>query len=129
MNGIGGKVTTYTDELKSKVIADIVLGTTSLKAIAKKHDIPYGTIRTWSSRLNKNVSLIETEKKQDIGDLLLQVLQLNLNAQMAQMEVFANVEWLEKQSANELAILHGVLNDKAVRLIEAFKNGHNSTRD
>jgi transposase-like protein len=114
---------TYTDELKANVISDILIGTMTLKEVSEKHSVPYGTVRSWSSRVS-NSGLVATEKKPEIGDLLLQVLQLNLNAQMAQMDKFSDPDWLDRQNAHDLAILHGVLNDKAVRLIEAFKNGN-----
>ena len=47
-----------------------------------------------------------------------------LIAQTAQLQVLGDPDWLRQQPAAELAVLHGVLNDKAVRLLYAL-----STRD
>lgn len=115
----------YTDKLKAKVIADILLHAGSLQEIAAKHNVPDATIRTWNSRLVKHseVAQIETDEtqvKQRIGDHLLTILNANLKAQLAQLETFANREWLEKQNAKDIGILHGILQDKAVMLIGAF---------
>ena len=36
---------------------------------------------------------------------------------------FGDPEWLKKQSAGELAVLHGVAVDKGIRLLEALEAG------
>ena len=66
-----------------------------------------------------------TEKESEIGDLLIAYLRANLAALKAQAEVFTDKTWLSEQGASEAAILHGVMTDKAVRLIEAF-SAHDS---
>lgn len=59
-------------------------------------------------------------KKEAIGDLLVQYLETNLRTLKAQSEVFADPEWLKEQSASEATMLHGVITDKTVRLLEAM---------
>lgn len=115
----------YTNEFKAQVVADILLAALSLKQIASKHNIPHATVRTWNSRLVKHSELAqvetdETQVKKQIGDYLLEILNANLEAQVAQLKVFADEKWLKQQSASEIGILHGILNDKAGRLIGAF---------
>ena len=122
---------TYTDELKAQVIADLLIGTATIKQIADKHNVPYSTVTTWNNRLVKNseMAVIETDEtqiKKRIGDLLLEILEVNLETQIAQLRHFADKEWLMKQSASEIGILHGIQVDKAVRMISIFKDG-NST--
>ena len=62
-------------------------------------------------------------KKEAIGDLLVQYLETNLKTLKAQSDVFADPEWIRQQDASEMAILHSVLTDKTVRLLEALGPG------
>jgi hypothetical protein len=40
----------------------------------------------------------------------------------AQQIFFRNPEWLAKQPASDLAVLHGVSADKVIRILEAAEN-------
>jgi hypothetical protein len=59
----------------------------------------------------------------DLDALLTNLLRENLLTLAAQQEFFRNEDWLRKQSAADLAILHGVSTDKALRLLEAYRPG------
>ena len=123
-------MTNYTEEFKAQVIADILLGTSSLKQISEKHNIPYNTVLTWNSRIVKHselaiIEMDEMEVKKHIGDYLLEILQSNLDAQVAQLKVFADEEWLKRQSAQEIGVLHGILHDKASRMIGLLRDANN----
>ena len=41
----------------------------------------------------------------------------------AQHAVFREVEWLRQQDASSLGVLHGILVDKLIRLLEALEAG------
>jgi hypothetical protein len=43
-----------------------------------------------------------------------------------QAEAFSDKQWLAKQDASDVAVLHGVMTDKAVRLLEAMSAGDDS---
>ena len=60
-----------------------------------------------------------------IGDLLLGYLGDLIGMLRKQLVVFGDTEWLKKQSAGEMAVLHGVCVDKTVRLLEALEAGGN----
>lgn len=117
--------TKVSNEVKAAVLADlVVLGPA---AVAAKHGINPNTVRRWKSE--NNVTSIATiidrsVKKEQIGALLLEYLEANLNALIAQAYVTADPNYIIKQSAENLAILHGVLGDKGLRLLEAFHAGH-----
>jgi len=110
----------YDDNTRAAVMAAL-LGGQSISSVASEYKIPRGTVATWSSKLPKNQTVSNT-KKEEIGDLLLEYLGANLKALRIQVEQFASVEWLNKQNAADVAVLHGVMTDKAVRLLEAFSN-------
>lgn len=110
----------YSSETKAAVLAALMEGQ-SITKVAKEYDIPKGTVSSWKKR-NANIA---TQKK-EVGELLVKYLETNLEALQAQAEAFKNTEWLKKQTASDAAVLHGVMTDKAVRLLEALSNAPNN---
>jgi transposase-like protein len=105
----------YSDETKAAVMAALLTGQ-SVSQVAREYDIPKGTVSSWKNRG------VATQKSNtpEIGELILEYLQANLTALQAQARQFADPKWLEKQDASSVAVLHGVMTDKAIRLIEAM---------
>ena len=94
----------------------------SVSSVAKEYKIPKGTASNWKRKAQAEADGVQPDRtqKKEIGDLLVEYLQANLKALRAQAEVFTDAEWLKSQDAASAATLHGVMTDKAVRLIEAF---------
>ena len=107
----------YSDAEKAAAMAALMAGQ-SLDAVAREYKIPKTTLHNW--RRPRRSQVFGTEKESEIGDLLIDYLRANLAALRAQAEVFTDKVWLTEQGASEAAILHGVMTDKAIRLIEAF---------
>lgn len=107
----------YTDEAKAAALADLVL--IGPGAASAKYGIPAGTLRSWQSHANP----VATLKKDHIGALVATYLEANLQALTAQAYVASDPEYINKQPAESLAILHGVMADKSVRLLEALHAG------
>jgi transposase-like protein len=112
----------YSDTEKAAAMAALMAGQ-SLDAVSREYQIPKTTLHNW--RRPRRSQTFGTEKESEIGDLLIAYLRANLAALKAQAEVFTDKTWLSEQGASEAAILHGVMTDKAVRLIEAF-SAHDS---
>lgn len=113
---------TYKDETKAAVMAALLQGQ-SVTSVAKEYEIPKGTVSGWKKKAEEAApEQIATQKEQatEIGQLLIDYLRANLTALKVQAEKFQNKAWLHKQSAAEVATLHGVMTDKAVRLLEAL---------
>lgn len=108
--------TSYSDEMKAAVLAALMAGQ-SVSEVAREYHLPKGTVSAWKKRMT--VAENATQKK-EIGELLVEYLKRNLITLKVQAEVFADKAWLKKQPAGELAVLHGVLTDKAVRLLDAL---------
>ena len=108
--------TNYSDETKAAVMSALLAGQ-SISQVAKEYNIPKGTVSYWKNNLGGREN--PTQKK-EIGDLLIDYLRTTLEALKAQAEHFKDVKWLRKQSAESAAVLHGVMTDKAIRLIEAL---------
>jgi transposase-like protein len=121
MAGNGNGRTEYSDEIKAACMAALIAGQ-SIAEIAREYNIPEGTVACWRSRANGSVaSVASPETKTAIGDLLLDYLRTALVSLKAQAVVASDPAWLMKQPASELAVLHGVMTDKAVRLLDALQ--------
>jgi len=114
------KQRSYTAETKAAVLASLLQGQ-SVSSVAEEYNIPRGTVAVWKSKESSTAN-ISIEKKQQIGEFLLAYLEANLKALRVQVEQFSDKEWLREQNASDAAVLHGVMTDKAIRLLEAFSN-------
>lgn len=116
----------YSDDIKAQALAALLAGQ-SFSEVARAMGVPIGTLKSWKQR---NADMLQgavavdastaTTKKERIGALLLDYAVVTLETLKAQQVVFRDVEWLKKQSAAEVATLHGVSFDKVVRLLEAL---------
>lgn len=111
----------YSPETKAAVMSALMAGQ-ALTKVAEEWNIPEGTIRSWKSRQynGESVAIVATEKKEEVGELLVSYLQANLDTLRKQSEFFGDKEWLQKQDASAVAVLHGVVADKTIRLLEAM---------
>lgn len=107
----------YTDETKGAVMAALLAGQ-SVSSVARDYEIPKGTVAYW----NATVQRIPTQKGDvaDIGEQLLAYVRAALDTLRKQMSVFGDETWLKRQTASEVAVLHGVLADKTIRLLEGL---------
>lgn len=111
----------YSPEVKAAVMAALMTGQ-SVSSVAKEYSIPKGTVSGWKEVTESlgGSEGVATQKRELIGDLLFEYLVANLKSIKLQVEHFGDKKWLERQSADALAVLHGVTVDKAVRLLEAL---------
>jgi hypothetical protein len=110
------------DHLKAQALAALIAGQ-SYAQVSAMFGIPTGTLKTWRHRERHDdgvVSVVETTKRERIGALMIDYLETTLETLKAQQVVFRDETWLKRQSASEVAILHGVTVDKAVRLLEGL---------
>lgn len=112
---------TYSAETKAAAMAALLAGQ-AVNAVAAEFQLPEGTVKAWRHRMKgaATETVVATEKREEIGTLLIDYLHANLSTLRAQQIVFADADWLKKQDAGELAVLHGVMTDKAIRLLEAL---------
>lgn len=112
---------THSPETKAAAMAALLQGQ-SINEVARDYKLPRGTVSKWAAAVRKDggASIAGSTKKEEIGDLLTAYLAANLAALASQARAFSDADWLARQNAADLAVLHGVMTDKAVRLIEAF---------
>jgi transposase-like protein len=114
-------MTDYSDDIKARCLAALLAGQTATQ-VAATFGVPVGTLRSWKSRHREGgpVATVAMEKRERIGTLLLEYLEEGLTTLREQVKVFRDPDWLKKQPASELAVLHGVVADKQIRLLEAL---------
>ena len=105
----------YKPEQKAAVLSALLEGQ-ALSKVAKDYKIPYSTVRHW----REDQAAGKFADKAAVGDLLLEYLATNLETLRKQADFFGDRDWLRKQDASELAVLHGVMSDKAIRILEAY---------
>lgn len=84
--------------------------------MASEYSLPSSTVSRWRAQARR-----EAGRSDDVGELLLGYLTENLRTLRAQVETFRDPDWLKTQQADAAAVLHGVLTDKAIRLLEALE--------
>jgi transposase-like protein len=114
-------MTEYADHIKAQALAALLAGQ-SFSEVARAFNVPIGTLKSWKSRLRggESVAAVATETRERIGALLLEYLETTLETLKAQQVVFRDETWLLKQSAAEVAVLHGTTIDKTIRLLEGL---------
>lgn len=106
-------------ELKAAVLAALLIGQ-SVDAVAEEYSLPADTVRNWSREAKTAAQLLATEKGGlDIGERIAHYLDKSLETLAVQVEHFRDREWLGRQDAADAAVLHGVLVDKVVRILQA----------
>ena len=107
-------------ELKAAVLAALMTGQ-SVDAVADQYSVPRGTVLDWKRQAKLATEVVRTEKDggSDIVALIDRYLVRNLETVTAQAEFFSDPGWLAKANAADAAVLHGVLVDKAVRILQA----------
>ena len=108
----------HSPETRAAVMAALMEGQ-SLTQVAKEYKLPKTTVSNWK-REAAAATQVPNEKRARITELLTGYLEDNLAALRAQAKVMGDPEWVRKQDANEVAVMHGIMTDKAVRLLEAM---------
>lgn len=116
-------MTEYSEQIKAQALAALLTGQ-SFSEVSRALGIPVGTLKSWKSRsvdvLDAPDATGATTKRERIGTLILEYVEEGLTTLREQVKVFRDADWLKQQSASEIAILHGVIADKQIRLLEAL---------
>lgn len=107
------------DEIQAQVMASLLAGQ-GVNEIAEQYNLPESTVREWRSTLTpEQFAEIRAKKGERVESLLFGYLCQVLQTLKAQAEVASEREYILEQPAGELAVLHGVMADKGIRLLEA----------
>jgi DNA-binding IclR family transcriptional regulator len=109
------------ESVKAQVIAALLSGQ-GVNEIARNYNLPKATVSRLKNTLTSDqLEQVGTEKKERIGELIAGYLTTALTTLQVQAVHARDKAWLEKQSAENLAVLHGVIADKSIRILEAIE--------
>ena len=104
-------------EIRAACMSALLAGS-GVSEVARQYDLPSSTVSRWRANARRDAGLSD-----DIGELLLGYLAENLATLQAQAVCFRDPEWLREQPAGEAGVLHGILCDKSIRLLETLSGG------
>jgi transposase-like protein len=107
-------------ELKAQCIALLLQGQVP-SAIEKTTGVSKWTIYKWKREGDVSQALkdMQEERRAEIEGLMFEYVTTGLRSLRKQAEVMGEDDWIRKQNAEGLAIVHGVAFDKVVRVLEA----------
>lgn len=108
----------HSDETKAAVLAALLAGQ-GIADTAGTYHLPESTVRQWAKELGPQFAEVRAKKAHDFDALIADYLEEVLVTLAVQVRHFRDVGWLQKQPASEAAVLHGVLTDKAIRILSA----------
>ena len=119
----------HSEETRQSVIAALLTGQ-GVNEVARAYKLPKATVSRIKNELTPQVlEQIGTQKRDEIGDMLGSYVRTNLETLKVQSEHFRDKDWLKRQSASEIAVLHGVIADKTIRILEAAQFADSAADD
>jgi transposase-like protein len=113
----------YDPEVRAQAMAALLSGQ-GVTAVAQEYELPTSTVSRWRKQAREQAG-----RSDDVGGLLLAYLAENLTTLRAQAIAFRDADWLREQGASEAGVLHGILCDKATRLLSALEGSGVSPAD
>jgi transposase-like protein len=110
-------INTYPDEFKAQVVAEYVAGA-SLFALAKKYDLNRNTIKEWVDKLGvRRGGHLSEGARDELGQLLFNHMRESLQTMTAVVVHMRDPDWLQAQTAGDLALMLTVVHDKTAHLL------------
>jgi hypothetical protein len=111
----------HSDEVQAEVMSALLAGQ-GVTEVSEQYNLPDSTVSDLKRRVEEEFGDLRNKNRgEKIENLLFDYLTSNLNALQAQARIASEDEYLRQQSADKLAVLHGVMADKSVRLLEAIE--------
>src|SRR5215831_4402139 len=110
----------HSEAVQAQVLAALLAGQ-GVNEVAQKYNLAKSTVSNIKNGLSSDdIERVRTQKTESLAALVESHLTESLKAatEIAR-KVRTDKQWFAKQSAQEVAILYGVLTDKAVRILEA----------
>lgn len=105
----------YSPQVRAEALALLATGD-SVHGVARQLGIPRTTVKRWRDQLHN-----DGPQKKTIGEQVYGFVEESIDTLRAQARFTRDPEWLLQQSAADLAMLHGVMFDKAWRLLGALQ--------
>lgn len=113
-------------EIKAAVMAALLAGQ-GVTEVAESYNIPQQTVSDWAN--GEQIGEIRSKKGERIASLTFGYLEAILDGLTKQVQIVSTPEYIGKQSAADVAVLHGVMADKGFRLLSAVPTNARSGAD
>lgn len=110
----------HSDETRSAVLAALLAGQ-SVTQVAAQYELGHATVVAWRDAAGLGSTVVQPQKRAELGELIGVYLRETLTTLSVQARFARDEAWLGKQPASEVAVLHGVLTDKAIRILSALE--------
>ena len=111
----------HSDETRAAVMAALLTGQ-GVSETARALNLPKATVSRIKSEISRErLEQVGTEREERLIDLVMDYVSTNLRTLKAQSIEVGRADYVKKQSASEIAVLHGVLADKTVRILAALE--------
>jgi transposase-like protein len=107
----------HSPELRAEAVAAVLAGMTVVQAAAK-FNVDHSLVSRWVAQVAHEHRARDPET---LGDLIFDLIGAHVSTIQAQLQAAARPEWLEKQSAAELAQLVAVERDTTLRLLAGLR--------
>lgn len=113
------------DEVRAAIMAALLAGQ-GVSEISENFDMPQQTVSDLKRVLENEFGSFGAKK--EISEQILELLGTQLNALKSIAGNVGRPEYVEKQPASEIAVLYGVISDKAFRIVSAIRTSEIDTR-
>ena len=111
----------HSPEVRAQVLAALLSGQ-GVTEVASAYGLNKCVVSKWKKTLDpQKLKQLETQKQDNLDTLILNYVCQNLKTLAAQSKEVGKPEYIKKQPASDLAVLHGVIADKTVRLLSAYQ--------
>lgn len=111
----------HSPELRAQVMAALLAGQ-GVNEVARQYGIDQSVVSRWKAKLPASeLHRIASQKVESFDELLAGCVRAALQAFTTICKETSRPEYIAKQSASEIAVLAGVLKDKALRVLSAFE--------
>jgi transposase-like protein len=107
----------HSPELRAQVVAAVLAGT-AISQAAAQFRIDHSLVSRWVAQDAPDQRARDTR---DLGDLILELIASHVTTIQSQLQTVARPEWVEKQSAADLAQLVAVERDTTLRLLAGLR--------
>lgn len=119
----------YSDEVRAQCVAALLKGQ-GFPTVSEEFGVPQSTLQYWKKKANNPTTVPALEQRETrIAKLIGDYLEANLKTLTLQAEAFSDADWLREQSASEAGVLHGIMLDKSVRILDAIERAHQHRED
>lgn len=107
------------DHIRAQIIADLQRGD-SLQEVATRYNVDKATVSRFKNTVGPVLlQEVARQRVETIGELVENHLRAGLKVTTTIANQLNDPEWLRQQTPKDLAVLYGVVTDKAIRILEA----------